>query len=110
MLFAHDNFKKAIKEAKPGDTLLTMKELVPVRLLKNKFFQDILRAEQSGADKDALTKILGKGRAKKGMLEGDMIEGELEIGQVSALIKNTPTVSECVQELVKTYCETLNKL
>lgn len=106
---AHENFKKAIEEAKSGDTLLTMKELVPVRLLKNKFFQDVINAESRGATKEELSSLLGKGRAKKGMLEGDMTEGELEIGQISALIKNTPTVSECVSDLLKVYSEVIEK-
>jgi enoyl-[acyl-carrier protein] reductase II len=104
---AHENFKEAIIKAKAGDTLLTMKDLVPVRLLKNKFFQEIIRAEENCASKEELQKILGKGRAKKGMLEGDMELGELEIGQISSVIKNTPTVSECVDELIKTYIKTL---
>lgn len=100
---AHDNFKEAIIKAKAGDTLLTMKDLVPVRLLKNKFFQEIIKAEENCATKDELQKILGKGRAKKGMLEGDMELGELEIGQISAMIKNTPTVSKCVLDLIESY-------
>jgi enoyl-[acyl-carrier protein] reductase II len=104
---AHENFKDAIIKAKAGDTLLTMKELVPVRLLKNKFFQEIIRAEENCASKEELQEILGKGRAKKGMLEGDMELGELEIGQISSMIKNTPTVSECVDELIRTYIKTL---
>ncbi|MBK25162.1 MAG: nitronate monooxygenase [Halobacteriovorax sp.] len=104
---AHENFKRAIENAKSGDTLLTMKDLVPVRLLKNKFFQDIMTAEENCASAEELASILGKGRAKKGMLEGDLEEGELEIGQISALIKNTPTVSECVQDLINSYKETL---
>ncbi|MFT6069118.1 MAG: enoyl-[acyl-carrier protein] reductase II [Bacteriovoracaceae bacterium] len=104
---AHDNFKEAIIKARSSDTLLTMKDLVPVRLLKNKFFQEILSAEENCATKEELQSILGKGRAKKGMLEGDMDVGELEIGQISALIKNTPTVSECVLELLDSYKRTL---
>ncbi len=107
---AHQNFKEAIEKAKSGDTLLTMKDLVPVRLLKNKFFRDIIKAEENCASPEELASILGKGRAKKGMLEGDLDEGELEIGQISALIKNTPTVSECVLDLIKSYSETLKKL
>jgi len=107
---AHINFKRAIESAKAGDTLLTMKDLVPVRLLKNKFFQEIIAAEENCASPEELASILGKGRAKKGMLEGDLEEGELEIGQISALIKNTPTVSECVHDLIESYKETLKKL
>lgn len=106
---AHDEFKKAIELAGPGDTKLMMKSLVPVRLLKNKFFQEILAAEENCASKEELLGILGKGRAKKGMLEGDLLEGELEIGQVSALIKNTPTVSECVLDLINSYKNVISK-
>lgn len=104
---AHENFKNAIREAKSGDTLLTMKDLVPVRLLKNKFFYEVLKAEENCATKQELQELLGKGRAKKGMLEGDLDLGELEIGQVSAMIKNTPTVSECVLSLIESYKETI---
>lgn len=107
---AHENFKQAIIEATAGDTQLSMKSHIPVRLLKNKFFQEILKAEEAGASKEKLISILGKGRAKRGMLEGDLEEGELEIGQISALLKNTPTVSKCVQELLRSFKEAVSKV
>src|SRR5690606_22402761 len=84
---AHQAFKKVVVDAKEGDTQLTLKQLTPVRMIKNKFFETVLEAEKRGAGKDELAALLGRGRAKKGMFEGDMDEGELEIGQVSAMIK-----------------------
>lgn len=107
---AHENFKQAIIEAGPGDTRLSMKEVVPVRLLKNDFYNKVIELENSCAGKDALIELLGKGRARKGMLEGDLIEGELEIGQVSALIDNQPTVQELVTSFLQQYQRTLSKL
>lgn len=106
---AHQNFKQAIIAAKDGDTKLMMKKLVPVRLLKNKFYEEVLALEERCGDKEELATLLGKGRAKAGMLEGDLELGELEIGQVSALIKNAPTMSECVQELVTEYKQVLTR-
>ena len=107
---AHANFKKAILEAGPGDTLLTMKDLVPVRLLKNPFFEAIQAAQARGASKEELAAVLGKGRAKRGMHEGDLIEGELEIGQVAALMRDIPSVAELVQRLCAEYAETTQAL
>lgn len=83
---SHSAFKQAVVEAKEGDTELTLKELTPVRLLKNEFYQSVQNAYAQGADKETLQALLGRGRAKLGMFEGDLKEGELEIGQVSALI------------------------
>ncbi|MBM4250713.1 MAG: nitronate monooxygenase [Deltaproteobacteria bacterium] len=100
---AHSKFKQAIVDAGPGSTILAMKELVPVRLLKNKFFDQVSALEQKCADKEALTMLLGKGRAKRGILEGDLDDGELEIGQVSGLIKDIPTVAALVQRLEAEY-------
>ena len=84
---SHPNFKNAIINAAEGDTHLSMKTLTPVRLLKNKFYDQVAAAEQRGASVEELKDLLGRGRAKKGMLEGNLEEGELEIGQVSALLK-----------------------
>lgn len=100
---AHDNFKKAIASAPSGGTMLTMKKLVPVRLLKNKFFAAVQAAEERGATKEELQELLGKGRAKLGMLDGDMDEGELEIGQISALVRDVPTCKALVDRLLKEY-------
>ena len=85
---SHLNFKKAIVEAGEGDTHLTLKELAPVRLIKNKFWNEVQELYQKSPSKEDLTELLGRARAKKGMFEGDMDNGELEIGQVSGLINN----------------------
>lgn len=100
---AHEAFKKKIVDAQEGDTLLTLKELTPVRLLKNKFFDEVQQAYAQGANKEALEKLLGRGRAKKGMFEGNIDEGELEIGQVSALINDIPTAAEVVNRFLIEY-------
>lgn len=96
---AHQNFKAAIIQAQEGDTQLQMKKTVPVRLLNNPFAEAIRTAESSGASAEELKEILGRARAKKGMFEGDLIEGELEIGQVSSLIKNIQPAAEVVNEI-----------
>ncbi len=103
---AHDHFKQAIIDAGDGDTQLTLKELTPVRLLKNKFYRDVMEAYNKDASTEELTALLGRGRAKKGMFEGDMDEGELEIGQVSALIHSIPTAAEIVEEMIAEYRQT----
>lgn len=96
---AHDNFKKAILDSAEGDTKLSMKELMPVRLLKNKFYMEVERLELSGARKEELTELLGKGRAKKGMFEGDIDNGELEIGQVAAMITSIKPAAQILAEI-----------
>jgi enoyl-[acyl-carrier protein] reductase II len=95
----HPSYKQVIVNSKEGDTMLSMKKIVPVRLFKNKFFEMIAEAEARGATKEELAKILGHGRAKKGMLEGDLNEGELEIGAVSALINDIKPAAEIVNEV-----------
>lgn len=100
---SHQNFKQKILDAKEGDTSLTLKELTPVRLLKNKFYLDIQKAYENKASKEELRDLLGRGRAKKGMFEGDLDEGELEIGQVSSLIHNIRPAAEIVKEIVDEY-------
>lgn len=100
---AHENFKNAVVNTNEGDTLLTMKQLVPVRLIKNKFFNEIQDAELKGASPEELRQILGRARAKKGMFEGDMDEGELEIGQVSAMIRTILPAGEIVKEIIEEY-------
>lgn len=107
---AHSSFKERIIDAKEGDTLLMMKKTVPVRLLKNTFFDKIFYAESIGASPDELRTILGRGRAKKGMFEGDLEEGELEIGQVAAAIKNIEPTSVIMDRLITQFYETLDKL
>lgn len=96
---AHLNFKTTVINSNEGDTQLTLKQLTPVRLLKNKFFQEVDAAEKRGASKEELSALLGRARAKKGMFEGDLHEGELEIGQVSAMIKEIKPAAEVVEEI-----------
>lgn len=100
---AHQKFKEAVISAAEGDTQLSLKQLTPVRLLKNKFFTDVQQAELNGVSVDTLQNLLGKGRAKNGMFEGDLENGELEIGQVSALIKNIQPAADIVDELWKEF-------
>jgi enoyl-[acyl-carrier protein] reductase II len=104
---AHPSFKQAIVQASDGDTQLTLKELTPVRLLKNKFYRDVMEAYNKDASADELAALLGRGRAKKGMFEGDMDEGELEIGQVSATIHNVKQAGDVVHEMLEEYRQTL---
>lgn len=96
---AHINFKHYLLDAQEGDTELVLKELTPVRLLKNKFYENVQEAYKNGADKAFLKELLGRGRAKKGMFEGDMQEGELEVGQVSASIDNILPAADVVNEI-----------
>jgi enoyl-[acyl-carrier protein] reductase II len=96
---AHSAFKRAIVDANEGDTILSLKQLTPVRLMKNNFYKEVQQAECSGAPVEILQNLLGKGRAKKGMFEGDMAQGELEIGQVSAMINKVQPAAEIVEEM-----------
>lgn len=100
---AHENFKNALVNTNEGETQLTMKQLVPVRLIKNKFFNKVQNAELQGASIEELKNLLGKGRAKKGMFEGDLEEGELEIGQVSGMIREIKPAGEIVREIMEEY-------
>lgn len=100
---AHINFKNRVITAVEGDTKLMLKQLTPVRLLKNHFFDAVQEAENNCASAEELTKLLGKGRAKKGMFEGDLNEGELEVGQVAALITEIKTAKEILQEIIDEY-------
>lgn len=106
---AHQNFKQAVVDAQEGDTQLTLKELTPVRLIKNDFFGSVNKAYENGASTDELKEILGRGRAKKGMFEGDLIEGELEIGQISGMINTVQPASEIVNEILKEYRSALSE-
>jgi enoyl-[acyl-carrier protein] reductase II len=107
---AHENFKQRIINSSEGDTQLTMKQLTPVRLIKNKFFQEVIAAEQRGASKEEMAILLGRARAKRGMFEGDLDEGELEIGQVSASIKNIKPAADILKNLWQDYLSTKEKL
>jgi enoyl-[acyl-carrier protein] reductase II len=107
---AHQHFKEAIVAAPPGGTMLAMKALVPVRLLRNRFYDEVAAAEARGAGKDELSALLGKGRARRGMLEGDLDSGELEIGQISGLIHDLPTCAALVERLVREYGAAIGRL
>ena len=104
---AHNNFKQVVVEATQGSTVLTLKELAPVRMIKNPFYAHLQALYEKGASLEELKKALGRGRAKKGMFEGDWNEGELEIGQVAAQIDAITPVAEIVQEFVEEYNKTL---
>lgn len=106
---AHANFKQSVVDAKEGDTLLTLKELTPVRLIKNDFFQQLESAYRQGASLEELKTLLGRGRAKKGMFEGDLVEGELEIGQISGLIDKVLPAGEIVREIIDEYHSTITE-
>jgi enoyl-[acyl-carrier protein] reductase II len=96
---AHPDFKNYVLKAAEGDTMLSMKSLVPVRLLKNHFYKQVAAAEQAGASVENMKALLGRGRAKKGMFEGDLEDGELEIGQVSALVRNILPAGGIIENL-----------
>ena len=100
---AHQAFKQVVVDAKEGDTQLTLKELAPVRLIKNKFFNDVEALYKSAPTPEQLKELLGRARAKKGMFEGDLDEGELEIGQISGLIHDIKPVAEIVKEMVEEF-------
>lgn len=106
---AHQNFKNAVVEAKEGDTSLTLKEITPVRLIKNDFYGKVFSAYERGASIDELKELLGRGRAKKGMFEGDLVEGELEIGQVSGMIDQVQPAAEILNEILEEYRTALAK-
>ena len=107
---AHPNFKEAVINTREGDTQLTLKQLTPVRLIKNDFFKRVDEAEKRGAGLEELSQLLGRARAKKGMFEGDLVEGELEIGQVSAAIGSIKPAADVVQEIYLEFLETLSAL
>jgi enoyl-[acyl-carrier protein] reductase II len=102
---AHDNFKNYILGAQEGSTELMMKNLTPVRLLKNKFYDQVKEAELSGASPEQLRELLGRGRAKKGMFEGNLDEGELEIGQIAATIKHIKSAEEVLNDIWKEFVQ-----
>ncbi|MEN2402846.1 nitronate monooxygenase [Flavobacterium sp. MC2016-06] len=100
---AHNNFKETIVKVKEGDTQLTLKELAPVRLIKNKFYQDVQDLYEKCPSKEDLTQLLGRARAKKGMFEGDLEEGELEIGQIAGIIHEILPVEKIIQEMMTDF-------
>ena len=107
---AHQAFKQAIIDAKEGDTQLTLKELAPVRLIKNKFFNDIQELYKKGPTTEELKILLGRARAKKGMFEGDLDEGELEIGQISGLIHDIKPTDQIVKDIISEFEEAKNRI
>lgn len=106
---AHPAFKQEVIKAKEGDTQLTLKELAPVRLLKNKFFDDVMELYKTNPSKEQLIKLLGRARAKRGMFEGDLEDGELEIGQVAGLIHDIKPAAEIVTEIIEEFNVLNNK-
>lgn len=100
---AHENFKNAIINCKEGDTQLTLKELAPVRLIKNKFYNDIQELYKTNPSVEDLKSLLGRARAKKGMFEGDLIEGELEIGQISGLFEDIKSAKDIIDEMIRDF-------
>jgi enoyl-[acyl-carrier protein] reductase II len=107
---AHDNFKKTVIETGEGDTILTLKELAPVRLIKNKFCADVLELYTTGPTKEDLENLLGKRRAKRGMFEGDLVEGELEIGQIAGLIHDIKPVEVIIKDIISEFEEAKTEL
>lgn len=100
---AHLNFKQKVLEAGDGDTLLSLKKIGPVRLLKNDFFNKVKEKEFNGATYEELSELLGRGRAKKGMFEGDLQEGELEIGQIAGIINEIKPASDIIKEIINEF-------
>ncbi len=107
---AHANFKASVVSCNEGDTVLTLKQLTPVRLIKNEFCNQVLDAENRGATKEELTNLLGRARAKKGMFEGDLVQGELEIGQVSGTIREIIPAKDIVEEIMNDFFLVINGL
>ena len=100
---AHELFKSYVVNSKDGDTILTLKELAPVRMLKNDFYKQVLALYQKGTSKEELSKLLGRGRIKKGIFEGDVQEGNLEIGQISAVIQSVESVADIIRKIINDY-------
>ena len=107
---AHENFKNKILETKEGETQVTLKELAPVRLIKNKFYQDIQDLYKKCPNKEELSALLGRARAKHGMFEGDLDEGELEIGQISGLIHSIKSAAEIIEEMISEFNQARKEL
>lgn len=106
---SHESYKQAVVNANEGDTILALKQLTPVRLIKNKFYQDIKIAEENCATKETLETLLGRARAKHGMFEGELEEGELEIGQVSGIINDIKPAAQIVRDVWEEFCEAYKK-
>lgn len=107
---AHESFKKTVVKAKEGDTMLTLKEITPVRMIKNPFYSKVEEAYRDCASVEEMKELLGRGRAKKGMFEGDLEEGELEIGQISGLIDNIKPAAEIISEILAEFNQARQEL
>lgn len=106
---AHPLFKQQVWNTAEGGTMLALKKLAPTRMIKNEFYEQVKKLEDAGATAEALTQLLGKGRAKKGMFEGDMTEGELEIGQISSMLKQEENVENIIKNIIQEYNTSINK-
>lgn len=106
---AHALFKQRVYETPEGGTMLALKKLAPTRLIKNEFYEQVKKLEDQGAEPDELKELLGKGRAKKGIFEGDMQNGELEIGQISSMLTHEESVKEIMEDILQDYHDSLNK-
>lgn len=106
---ASDEFKKMCLELKEGDTLLSLKKVSPTRLVKNEFYKKVQEAEDRGASNEELRELLGRGRSKKGIFEGDLVDGELEIGQISSLIEDLPTAAKVIENIIDEFNHQLDK-
>lgn len=107
---AHPQFKQRVIETPEGGTMLALKKLAPTRLIKNEFYEQVNTLENQGADADTLKALLGKGRAKAGIFEGQLAEGELEIGQIASMLTREETVDEIMKDIIQDYQDKLNEL
>ena len=106
---AHPNFKQRVWETPEGGTMLALKKIAPTRLIKNEFYEQVKTLEDQGANSDTLRELLGKGRAKQGIFEGNLTEGELEIGQIASMLKGEESVAEIMQDLLQDYNQSINR-
>ena len=107
---AHEAFKTMVHQAQEGDTMLVLKQLAPTRLLKNKFYNEVVSAEQQCATAEMLTTLLGRGRAKEGMFNGDLEEGELEIGQIASMVHKDENVEEIFSDIISDFNATISRI
>jgi enoyl-[acyl-carrier protein] reductase II len=107
---AHPDFKQRVFETGEGDTILSLKKLAPTRLIKNEFYEKVKKLEEEGAKAETLKELLGKGRAKQGIFEGNLTEGELEIGQIASMLTREEDVAEIIRDLIRDYRDRLNEL
>jgi len=107
---AHESFKQKIIDSKEGDTILTLKQLAPTRLIRNKFYESVQAAENRGASSDEMKQILGRGRAKSGIFDGNMDDGEIEIGQVSAMLDSVKPAAKIISDIISEYTKIKEEL